>query len=117
MSGWQEGKSKRAAHAREEVMKMTIDIPAVGECTVSECAYNKESMCHAKAITVGDGDTPHCDTLFCGSEHVRSDDIEAGVGACKVSSCSLNDDLECTADRISVGLKDDSVECLTYTMR
>ena len=98
-------------------MKMTIDIPVVDSCAIAECAYNRDQHCHARAITIGDGQTPACDTLFCGAEPVRAQDIQAGVGACKVSSCSFNDDLECAADRISIGIKGDSVNCLTYTMR
>jgi hypothetical protein len=96
-------------------MKMTIDIPVVSACTIEECAYNTDNHCHARAITIGDGDVPHCDTLFCGAEHIHATSIQAGVGACKVGDCSFNNDLECTADNISVGLDGDSVKCLTYT--
>lgn len=98
-------------------MNMTIDMPVVSACSITDCAYNTDERCHAKAITIGDGDTPHCDTLFCGSPSVKSVRQQAGIGACKVSSCSYNDDLECSANSITVGLADDSVKCLTYSTR
>ncbi len=98
-------------------MQVHADIPEVTLCTVSECAYNTGNSCHARAITIGDGDTPACDTLFCGAEHVHSTKIHGGVGACKVSGCSHNDDLECTASNIAVGLVTGSVNCLTYHAR
>lgn len=98
-------------------MKITIQLPAVTECTIAECSYNMENKCHAKAITIGDGNIPSCDTLFRGSQTIHTKNIQAGVGACKVSSCSFNDDLECSADSITVGLLKDKVNCLTYTMR
>lgn len=98
-------------------MKINIEVPAVTQCEVEECSYNVQQKCHAKAITIGDGDSPHCDTLFCGAPAVNGTSIQAGVGACKVSSCSYNEDLECSAESIRVGLLDDSVNCLTYAMR
>ena len=98
-------------------MKIMIELPVVGKCTVAECAYNTDDSCHARAITIGDGAIPHCDTLFCGSGHIQATNIQAGVGACKVNSCSFNEDLECTAERITVGLVEENVECLTYVAR
>jgi len=98
-------------------MKISLDIPAVAECTAIDCAYNTERICHAKAITIGDTDAPNCDTLCCGADHVRAKDTHAGVGACKVSNCSYNDDLECTAHSITIGMMNNHVSCLTYTLR
>ena len=40
-----------------------MNIPIIVECDAKECAYNAKKQCHAAAITVGDGMTPHCDTL------------------------------------------------------
>lgn len=95
-------------------MKITIDIPLVNECAISDCAYNMDDMCHAKAITIGDGMHPGCDTSFFQSQkHARNTSITAGVGACKVTACSFNSDLECSADGINVGMKDGSINCLT----
>jgi hypothetical protein len=98
-------------------MKINIELPVVTQCTIDKCAYNIDNKCHAKAITIGDGASPGCDTLFSGSEHIKAKSIQAGVGACKVDSCVFNNDLECTADGISVGLMNKNVQCLTYTMR
>ncbi len=98
-------------------MKMTIDMPYVETCTVSGCGYNKDEKCHARAITIGDGVHPGCDTSFLGAPGHTHENNLAGVGACKVMGCSFNDDLECGADRISVSMKGDSVQCMTYQER
>ncbi|MGD8783900.1 MAG: DUF1540 domain-containing protein [Thioalkalispiraceae bacterium] len=95
-------------------MKMTIDIPLVSTCEVSECAYNIEQNCHACAITIGDGVHPGCDTYFSNDMHTNSITHIAGVGACKVTACRYNDDLECGADSISVGHDKSGIRCMTY---
>ncbi len=97
-------------------MKMTIDMPTVAECTVMDCAYNMNSTCHAKAITIGDGVHPGCDTFFDGNAHTKRTRI-AGVGACKVSGCSHNEDFEYMADRITVGFMGSTINCMTYSAR
>ena len=97
-------------------MKMTIEMPQVNGCTVSECAYNLNDKCHARAITIGDGVHPGCDTAFLRSPaHTHDKKRIAGVGACKVVGCSFNNDLECTADSISVGLVNKQINCMTYS--
>jgi hypothetical protein len=98
-------------------MKIMLELPAVDECSVADCSYNTGNSCHARAITIGNGATPQCDTLYCGSRHIHDTNTQAGVGACTVSKCSFNDDLECTADSITVGLIDGNVDCLTYLAR
>ena len=98
-------------------MKLTIDMPIVSECSVIECAYNVGQACHARAITVGDGLHPGCDTFLSNHAHTRSVSTLAGVGACKVSACRYNDDFECSASDIRVGYKDDDIDCLTYRPR
>ena len=97
-------------------MKITIDIPLVEECSINDCAYNVSNKCHAKAITIGDGVHPGCDTSFLQqSKHARDTNIIAGVGACKVTGCAFNSDLECSADSINVGMAGGgSINCLTY---
>jgi hypothetical protein len=40
----------------------TIEMPDVDGCDATECAYNMKGDCHARAITVGDGVHPGCDT-------------------------------------------------------
>jgi hypothetical protein len=101
----------------EVAMKMTIDMPYVETCTVSGCGYNKDEKCHARAITIGDGVHPGCDTSFLGAPGHTHENNLAGVGACKVMGCSFNSDLECGADRIAVSMKGDSVQCMTYQAR
>ncbi len=99
-------------------MKMTIDMPYVSQCTISDCAYNINQSCHARAITIGDGVHPGCDTALRGAaEHTRSANLQAGVGACKVTGCTFNDDFECMAESISVGISASAVRCLTYHAR
>lgn len=98
-------------------MKITVEMPNVAECQVSECAYNRDQACHARAITVGDGVKPGCDTYYKTGSHVRKATELAGVGACKVSGCQYNDDFECQAANIQVGFVGDSVDCLTFASR
>lgn len=98
-------------------MEMTIEMPIVGGCSVTACAYNGGARCHAKAITIGDGVRPGCDTfLDAGSDHTRLN-VTAGVGACKVSGCRHNSDLECMADSIKVGMRQQLPNCMTYSAR
>lgn len=96
-------------------MKMTMDIPMVDNCTISDCAYNVKDKCHAKAITIGDGVHPGCDTSFLmPPKHAKDTNIIAGVGACKVTGCTFNSDFECSANSIEVGMNGDDINCLTY---
>lgn len=95
-------------------MKMTIDMPLVDTCTVSECGYNHDDKCHARAITIGDGMHPGCDTSFLGAPTRTHAETQAGVGACKVIGCAFNNDLECSADKITVSIKDAGIQCMTY---
>lgn len=97
-------------------MKTTVEMPAVQTCTVAECAYNADSRCHAKAITIGDGVHPGCDTFMDGADGHTALNVTAGVGACKVTGCSHNSDLECTAESISVAMEA-MAKCTTYVPR
>ena len=96
-------------------MQITLDMPLVSDCSVAECAYNVNKGCHARAITVGDGVHPGCDTYLGSANHTRSGPNAAGVGACKVSACQYNEDYECTAESIQVGFHGDKINCLTFT--
>jgi len=98
-------------------MHITVEMPAVSGCSATECAYNIDAQCHARAITIGDGLHPGCDTYFKTSGHTNGRDMHAGVGACKVTTCSYNDDFECAADSINVGVTGGSVNCLTFSPR
>lgn len=97
--------------------KVTIEMPMVSKCDIKNCGYNVNNNCHAKAITVGDGTNPGCDTFFENSTHNRETKRIAGVGACKVSSCQFNNDFECGADSVSVGHTDGKINCLTFKER
>ena len=98
-------------------MKFTIEMPDVSACSVLSCAYNVESSCRAKAITVGDGVHPGCDTFTRSRRHAPGDMPVAGVGACKVKGCRYNDDYECQASAIRVGRRLNVVECMTFAAR
>lgn len=98
-------------------MKLTIDMPLVAQCAVSDCAYNINSSCHARAITIGDGIHPGCDTFLGTSPHTRDAKLLAGVGACKVTGCMHNDDYECIAEQINVGYQNQEINCLTFSAR
>jgi hypothetical protein len=98
-------------------MEITIDMPMVTQCQVSDCTYNVELACHARAITIGDGVHPGCDTYLNVNAHIRERQRIAGVGACKVSGCTHNEDFECCASDIRVGFKDGNIGCLTYSAR
>ncbi|KUJ82464.1 DUF1540 domain-containing protein [Microbulbifer flavimaris] len=93
-------------------MIIATDMPEVAQCAISQCAYNTDNNCHARAITIGHGDIPGCDTYFNNSKHTRSN-RSAGVGACKVSACDHNEDFECCADSINVGEQGGEVRCMT----
>ena len=97
--------------------KLTIEMSQVSRCSVTQCAYNLDQICRAKAITVGDAQNPGCDTFFSASPHNRESSRIAGVGACKVRSCRYNDDYECAAESINVGFAGKQVNCLTYEAR
>ena len=98
-------------------MEILIEMPLIKACDVSECSYNLNESCHAKAITIGDGASPGCDTYMNAGSHVRNKQIKAGVGACKVDGCSHNSDLECGAESINVSQEGGTVRCMTYMPR
>jgi len=96
---------------------LTVEMPLIAQCSVTQCAYNQDRNCRAKAITIGDSHHPGCDTFFTSPVHTRERSRTAGVGACKVSSCRYNDDLECTAEKIAVNQVAGDVRCTTYAPR
>lgn len=94
---------------------MTLEMPVVSHCSAIDCAYNRELGCHARAITIGDGIHPGCDTYFMNTSHVQEKQRIAGIGACKVGQCSYNTDLECGAESITVGRSGGAINCLTFS--
>ena len=94
-----------------------IIMPEVKHCSVESCGFNKNAGCHARAITVGDEETPGCDTFFAIADragHAKSVGRISGVGACKVADCKYNEDYECMADAIVVGFNNNKASCQTY---
>jgi len=98
----------------DPIMLLEMDLPSVSACDATQCAYNTDGDCHARAITVGDSITPHCDTFFETGHHVKNTQHVAGVGACKIAECRHNADLECHADSIKVGVSNGGVTCETF---
>lgn len=96
-------------------MNMMINVTPVTDCMVTECAYNANKACHARAITIGHGAHSMCDTFMNASMHVSASSPTGGVGACKVSDCIHNQELECQAPGIHVGHGEDMADCLTFT--
>ncbi|MDR3608332.1 MAG: DUF1540 domain-containing protein [Oligoflexia bacterium] len=99
------------------MQKMNPEMPQVSKCSITQCAYNVGQGCRAKAITIGDSETPACDTHLPSSTHTRQTTRIAGVGACKVAHCKYNDDFECSADSIAVGFAGSDAHCLTFAQR
>ena len=99
-------------------MKFTIEMPDVSACGVGHCGYNVEGACHARAITVGDGLHPGCDTFTESVRHPPSDTPVAGVGACKVAVCKYNRELECEAHSIEVDVEEggEVAACMTFEL-
>jgi hypothetical protein len=94
---------------------LILELSTVDTCAATACAYNLERKCHARAITIGDGAHPACDT-FCELDHhvsaARSS--PAGVGACKVEVCRHNRDLECEAPSIRLEQHSSHADCATF---
>lgn len=97
-------------------MENAVHLSEVARCTVPECVYNRGGRCYARAITVGNGELPQCDTFFSANNHVARQSRIAGVGACKVYACRHNEGYECTAEHIYVGYAGEGhyIGCLTY---
>lgn len=93
-----------------------MKMPKITQCDVNECAYNTNNICHALAITVGDGTHPRCDT-FCEMAAMHAGDKRAtgNVGACKITICKFNEKLECQASSIRVSHHSKNcADCMTF---
>jgi len=95
-------------------MKMTFTMSVVTGCKVSDCAYNLDDTCNARAITIGDGVHPGCDTFFSNNTHTQEMNEVTGVGACKIMTCAHNHDFECAAESITVGRNKTGICCLSF---
>lgn len=92
----------------------TINMADVGGCDASACAYNAEKGCYARAVTIGDGVFPACDTFLGQSAHIGRGEQVAGVGACKIAGCKFNANFECQADAIVIATAGAPPACQTF---
>lgn len=99
-------------------MKLQIEMPIVAGCAAKECAYNHQLQCSARAVTIGGGSHPACDTYIARhkdwARHSVPESLAAGVGACKVYGCRHNQNLECTVQSIHVNEHAAHADCATY---
>ncbi|MDX1763698.1 MAG: DUF1540 domain-containing protein [bacterium] len=72
-------------------------MPMIVSCTGSDCSYNKDMICNAMAVTIGEEGEAICDTYYHGSRRIAYPETVSFVGACKMESCRFNRYLECTA--------------------
>ena len=94
-------------------MITTLEMPEISSCQADDCAYNRDTKCHARAITVGGMLDHRCDTIL--KCHPAMNRVEsAGVGACKVLNCTNNEECECQAPKVDVGFAYGSADCLTF---
>lgn len=91
-------------------------MPNVLYCSVTECAYNDHTKCHAGAVTI-DGPQPLCGTYFHNSHKGGIADFTGIVGACKNDACIHNESFECTASGIQVSWRGAKPECDTFHLR
>jgi hypothetical protein len=93
-----------------------MDMPKIQNCEVPECSYNRDSQCHAIAITVGDNSMAHCDTFLKLGRKGGIEGLTGGVGACKMVDCKFNRDLECSADPgIVVSHQSGRAQCISFS--
>lgn len=97
--------------------KICIEMPVVSECSATECAYNRDKACQARAITIGDGIHAGCDTFWESSQRAKPGMGSAGIGACKITGCKFNEGLECMTESILVGRVQNKVNCMTFSAR
>lgn len=97
--------------------KICIEMPVVSACSATECAYNRDKACHARAITIGDGVHAGCDTFCQSTQRAKTNMSSAGIGACKMTGCSFNEGLECMAQSIQIGRIQNQVNCMTFSAR
>ena len=98
---------------------MTMQMPKISACDVTNCAYNQNKQCHTPAITVGGPEDvcACCDTFMEASQKGGVSDMTGAVGACKVEPCTYNKSLECSAPGIKVGLHEGHADCVTFQRR
>jgi hypothetical protein len=93
-----------------------MNMVKIKECSVLDCAYNKNKQCHTPAITVG-GPEPLCDSYITGAQKAGVDNMTGFVGACHVANCQFNKSLECSAGGIAVGIHSAHADCMTFKQK
>lgn len=96
-------------------MKKTLEMPEVMYCDAVGCAYNSDSTCHARGITIGDMQQHLCDTMWLSRQRAKRKE-GAGVGACRSADCAFNEDLGCEADGVSITLAGGEAHCATFAI-
>lgn len=99
---------------------ITIMMPTIKACSVSDCGFNIKDECYAKAITIGNEQAPNCNTFFKSPDedaHIKTVKQSAGVSACKLSNCQFNTDYACTADEVLISQRYQKANCATYLPR
>jgi hypothetical protein len=88
-------------------------VPEVKKCTVSQCFYNKDSECGARAVLVG-SDEPVCETFIVSQQHTKHQG-QAGVGACHIDNCQYNQSMSCHAcSDIEIVFSNNQAWCNTF---
>jgi hypothetical protein len=86
----------------------------VKQCSVTECYYNQERLCTARAITVG-SEKALCETWMNAEKQHSPKQNSALVGACHIGDCQYNQSFYCHAtEDISVDKIDNKAQCSTY---
>ncbi len=89
-----------------------MDMTNISKCSMENCAYNMDGLCHTLAITVG----PHaeCNTYIHASSRGGFNNVTGGIGACLATDCKFNKQLECSASKIDVASHDKHADCDTF---
>lgn len=98
----------------------TTEMPAISECTVTNCSYNDDHDCHAFAITVsGVNGAADCATFVPLDAKGGLPRVMSQVGACSRADCVHNKNLECSASAVKVapGPGGHDANCMTYSSR
>jgi hypothetical protein len=88
----------------------------VTKCKISGCAYNVDGLCHAPAISIGQGRRPICHTFGQATKNgqtVNTGSI-ADVEACGMSSCIYNACLKCQSQEILIDYREQQPQCVIF---
>jgi hypothetical protein len=90
-----------------------MEMVQIAMCSVANCAYNKNNMCHTPGINVGAHG--ECNTYIHASGKGGFSDVKGRVGACLAAGCKFNEELECSASHIDVAMHEEHhADCETF---